>query len=41
MAQPTPIFARIEDATEAETKGAATKKVKKEKVPKSKSPVEA
>lgn len=42
MAQPTPIFARIEDGTEAETRNAATKKVnKKEKVPKSKSPIEA
>ncbi|MCD7460324.1 Methionine--tRNA ligase, chloroplastic/mitochondrial [Datura stramonium] len=42
MAQPTPIFARIEDGTEAETRNAATKKVnKKEKVIKSKSPVEA
>ncbi|KAL3369493.1 hypothetical protein AABB24_010038 [Solanum stoloniferum] len=41
MAQATPIFARIEDGTEAETKSAATKKVKKEKTPKSKSPVEA
>lgn len=42
MAQPTPIFARIEDGTEAETKSAATKKEsKKEKAPKSKSPVEA
>ncbi|KAM3345313.1 methionine-tRNA ligase, chloroplastic/mitochondrial isoform X1 [Capsicum galapagoense] len=42
MAQATPIFARIEDGTEAETKSAATKKVsKKEKAPKSKSPVEA
>lgn len=42
MAQATPIFARIEDGTEAETKSAATKNVsKKEKPPKSKSPVEA
>ncbi|KAK4353348.1 hypothetical protein RND71_028866 [Anisodus tanguticus] len=41
MAQPTPIFARIEDGTEAETKSAVTKKVSKEKAPKSKSPVEA
>ncbi|XP_055811314.1 methionine--tRNA ligase, chloroplastic/mitochondrial [Solanum dulcamara] len=41
MAQATPIFARIEDGTEAETKSAATKKVKKEKTPQSKSPVEA
>ncbi|CAN4096013.1 unnamed protein product [Withania somnifera] len=42
MAQPTPIFARIEDGTEVETKSAGTKKVsKKEKAPRSKSPVEA
>lgn len=42
MAQATPIFARIEDGTEAETKSPATKKVnKKQKTPKSKSPVEA
>ncbi|XP_060212648.1 methionine--tRNA ligase, chloroplastic/mitochondrial [Lycium barbarum] len=41
MAQATPIFARIDDGTEAETKSAATKKVKKEKAPKNKSPVEA
>ncbi|KAK4353703.1 hypothetical protein RND71_025897 [Anisodus tanguticus] len=41
MAHAMPIFARIEDGTEAETKSAATKKVSKEKAPKSKSPVEA
>ncbi|XP_059317674.1 methionine--tRNA ligase, chloroplastic/mitochondrial [Lycium ferocissimum] len=42
MAQAMPIFARIEDGTEAETKSAETKKgSKKEKTPKSKSPVEA